>query len=118
MAVTFLNFKKLDSYCLGEDAVKLNKDRATKEKERLEKSERSILEEININNMHQTSAKNIWQIVNKDYDLEAPNKYSKNQIEIQECNARIRQLEDALKNNSEYLLLVERVTEIEPLRVV
>ncbi|MDY5653179.1 MAG: SbcC/MukB-like Walker B domain-containing protein [Erysipelotrichaceae bacterium] len=113
MAVTFLNFKKLDSYCLGEDAVKLNKDRATKEKARLEKSERSILEEININNMHQTSAKNIWQIVNKDYDLEAPNKYSKNQIEIQECNARIRQLEDALKNNSEYLLLVERVTEIE-----
>lgn len=113
MAVTFLNFKKLDSYCLGEDAVQLNKSRAIKEKEILEKSERSILEQIAINNRDKESAKNINHIANKDYDLGAPGRYSEIQIEIQECNVRIKQLENALKHNSEYLLLAERVTELE-----
>lgn len=113
MAVSFLNFKKLDSYCLGEDAVKLNKNRALKEKERLEKNERSILEEINLNDSKKTSVKSISQIANKDYDLEAPKKNAANQIEIYECKARIQKLEDALKHNNEYLLLVERITEIE-----
>lgn len=44
MAVSFLNFNKLDSYCLGEDAVKLNKDRAIKQKRSLENQEKALLE--------------------------------------------------------------------------
>lgn len=113
MAVSFLNFKKLDSYCLGEDAVKLNKVRAIKKKESFEKNERSIMEEINLNGNKKASVKAINQIINKDYDLEAPAKNAANQIEIYECNARIQRLEDALKHNNEYLLLVDRITEIE-----
>lgn len=113
MAVSFLNFKKLDSYCLGEDAVQLNKARAIKEKERFEKDERSVMEEISINNSKKDSAKAINQLINKDYDLEAPAKNAANQIEIYECKARIQKLEDALKNNNEYMLLVERIAEIE-----
>ena len=113
MAVSFLNFKKLDSYCLGEDAVKLNRDKAIREKEQLEKDERSILEQINENERKRVSTKRISQIVSKDYDLEAPKKNAVNQNEINECNVRIQKLEEALKNNNEYLLLVERITEIE-----
>lgn len=113
MAVSFLNFKKVGSYCLGEDAVKLNRDRAIREKEQLEKDERYILEEINENERKRVSTKTISQIVNKDYDLEAPKKNALNQNEINECNVRIQKLEDALKNNNEYLLLVDRISEIE-----
>lgn len=113
MAVSFLNFEKLKSYCLGEDAIQLNKNKAKNEKERLEKNESSILEKINANNSKKISAKSIYQIVNKDYDLEAPKKNAANQIEIYECNARIKKLEDALKQNNEYMLLTERISELE-----
>lgn len=113
MAVSFLDFKKVGSYCLGEDAVKLNRDKAIREKEQLEKDERSILEQIYENKSKRDSIKTISQIVNKDYDLEAPKKNAVNQNEINECNVRIQKLEDALKNNNEYLLLVERISGIE-----
>lgn len=113
MSVSFLNFKKLDSYCLGEDAIKLNKEKAVKGKEVLEKNRSLILEKIRLVTNKKTSAKNIYLLVNKDYDLEAPIKYVKNQNEINECNLRIRELEKALKNNNEYMLLVERISEIE-----
>ncbi len=113
MAVSFLNFKKLDSYCLGEDAVKLNKERAIKQKRLLANQEHALLEEKDINSSKVTSTKAINQFINKEYDLEAPKNHSINQIEIYECNDRIRKLEDALKHNNEYLLLVERITEIE-----
>lgn len=113
MAVSFLNFNRLDSYCLGEDAVQLNKDRAIKQKRSLENKERELLDKKNLNANKVTSTKAINQIINKEYDLEAPKNHSLNQIEIYECNNRIRKLEDALKHNSEYLLLCERISEIE-----
>lgn len=113
MAVTFLNFKKLGSYCLGEDAVKLNKDRAINQKCLLENQERTLLEEKNIISSKATSAKAINQFINKEYDLEAPKNHLLNQIEIYECNDRIRKLEEALKHNNEYLLLSDRISEIE-----
>lgn len=113
MAVTFLNFKKLGSYCLGEDAVQLNKDRAITQKRSLEDQERMLLEEKNINANKITSTKVINQLINKEYDLEAPKNNSLNQIEIYDCNDRIQKLEAALKHNNEYLLLVERISEIE-----
>lgn len=113
MAVTFLNFKKLESYCLGEDAIKLNKDRAINQKCSLENQERTLLEEKNLTFSKATSAKAINQFINKEYDLEAPKNHSLNQIEIYECNSRIQKLEEALKHNNEYLLLIERISEIE-----
>lgn len=113
MAVSFLNFKKLGSYCLGEDAIQLNKAKALKEKQLMEERERSVLEKINGNNHKKESTKIINQMINKEYDLEAPKKNAANQIEIYECNARIRKLEEALKQNNEYLLLAERITAIE-----
>lgn len=113
MAVSFLNFNKLDSYCLGEDAVKLNKDRAIKQKRSLENQEKALLEKQNLNACKVSSTKVINQIINKEYNLEAPKNHSLNQIEIYECNDRIRKLEEALKHNNEYLLLVERITDIE-----
>ena len=113
MTISFLNFKKLDSYCLGEDAVKLNKERAIKEKASFEKFEKTILENVSLNKSKKASIKSINQIINKAYDLDAPAKNAANQIEISECNSRIKKLEEALKHNNEYLLLVERIAEIE-----
>lgn len=112
MAVTFLNFKKLESYCLGEDAVKLNKERAIDQKYLLEKQERTLLEEKNMTSSKITSAEAIYQIINKEYDWEAPKNHSLNQMEIYECNNRIRKLEEALKHNNEYLLLSDRISVI------
>ncbi len=113
MAVTFLNFKKLEFYCLGENAIKLNQDRAIKQKSLLEAQEKKLLEERSIISSKVTSTKAINQFMNKEYDLESPKNYSLNQIEIYECENRIRKLEEALKHNKEYLLLNERISEID-----
>lgn len=116
MAVSFLNFKRLHSYCLGEDALKLNKKRAITEKRVLESREHELMTEKNLNNSKVASIKEMNQLVNKEYDLEAPKNVFFNEIEISECQDRIRKLEDALKHNTEYLLLVERIKEIEKKR--
>ncbi len=108
----FHHLRYLQPPCLGEDAVQLNKDRAIKQKRSLENKERELLDKKNLNANKVTSTKAINQIINKEYDLEAPKNHSLNQIEIYECNDRIRKLEDALKHNSEYLLLAERISEI------
>ena len=113
MAVTFLNFKKLGSYCLGEDAIQLNRDMDIKQKSSLENQEKMLLEEKNKNASKIVSTKTINQFINKEYDLEAPKNYSLNQIELYECNDRIQKLEIALEHNNEYLLLIERISEIE-----
>ncbi len=113
MAVTFLNFKKLGSYCLGEDAIQLNRDMAIKQKSSLENQEKMLLEEKNKNASKIVSTKTINQFINKEYDLEAPKNYSLNQIELYECNDRIQKLEIALEHNNGYLLLIERISEIE-----
>lgn len=113
MAVTFLNFKKLVSYCLGEDAIKLNRDRAIEQKHLLENQERMLLDKKNLNESKVMSTKAINQLITKEYDLEAPKNYSINQIEIYKCNEEIQKLEAALKQNNEYLVLIERISKIE-----
>ena len=113
MSVTFLNFKKLKSYCLGQDAVRLNKERAVKEKKRLEEVEKDLL--IQQNNINQSieATKAMQQLLHKDYDYYAPKAYSEVQVEIYECSDRIEKLEEALKHNNEYLTLVDRITSME-----
>lgn len=113
MAVSFLNFNRLGAYCLGEDAVKLNKEKAEKHKRILENQERTLYEKKENCSRQINSTQSMYQLINKEYDLDAPNKYAINQIEIYECNKRIKKLEDALEQNNEYLLLVERISEIE-----
>lgn len=113
MAVSFLNFKKIESFCLGQDAAKLNKERAAKEKLSLETQESEIIVEKDSIQRKISLSDSIYDAVLKDVDLEAPSKNAKNQIEIKECENRIKKLEDALQNNSEYLLLVERINDIE-----
>ncbi len=113
MSVSYLNFKKIDSYCLGEDAIKLNKDRALKQRKSLEKIEIETIENINAVSSKLASTKLMIEQLNKTYDLDANNKYSKVLFEIEECKLRISKLKEALQNNNEYLLLVERISEIE-----
>lgn len=113
MAISFLNFKSLNSYCLGEDTVELNKEKAIEQKRLLEDEEHNLLKEKSSIDSKLIATKEMYQFLNKEYDLEAPKNNLLNQIEIYECNDRIRKLEDALKHNNEYLLLLERISEIE-----
>ena len=113
MAVTFLNFGKLNSYCLGEDANQLNVTKAKKEREIFKEKEKSYLEGKNSINSKIISTKAIMQIVSKNYDLDSPKKYNDNDLEIAQSKERIKKLDEALKNNREYLLLSERITALE-----
>lgn len=113
MAVSFLNFKKTDSYCLGEDAVQLNKERAIKQKSILEEQKHAFLEEKSILCRKLELTKRMNHLINQEHDLDAPYNHSMNQMEIYECDDKIRKLKEALKNNSEYMLLAERINDIE-----
>lgn len=118
MAVSFLNFNKIGSYCLGEDAVLLNKERALKEKKELEEEEVRIRENIYLQQRRKMAIDNMFQALNKQYDFEAPVKMKEKQEQIEICKASIQKLEDALKNNNEYMALVERRAEIESSLVI
>lgn len=88
MAVSFLNFKKTDSYCLGEDAVQLNKERAIKQKSILEEQKHAFLEEKSILCRKLELTKRMNHLINQEHDLDAPYNHSMNQMEIYECEIR------------------------------
>ncbi|MGM9942150.1 MAG: SbcC/MukB-like Walker B domain-containing protein [Bulleidia sp.] len=113
MSVSFLNFRKLKSYCLGQDAIALNLDRAQKERKELEKQEKELLIIKNDLDLKHRRAETMTALVQKEYDLDIPQKRRENRLEIRECKDRIHQLDEALKNNSEYFLLSERIGMLE-----
>ncbi len=112
MSVSFLNFKKIGSYCLGEDAAKLNLNNAIRKRELLEKESKDIYEKLQSNDNQLYEIKNLNMVINKDYDFSVVDQYLANQKEIHECEKRIHELTEALEKNGEYVLLSERLSEI------
>lgn len=112
MAVTYINTGKLKSYCLGSEAIELNRSSAEKKLRELEKSEAECLKE-----RHELSEKADFLQKRlddfKEYNLNAHGEAAEMTAELNEEKGHYQELLEAQKNNSEFMALSERVAELE-----
>ena len=111
MAVTYINFKKLQSYCLGGEAIELNKARAEKKLRELEKKETEI---ITKESKCQRNSELLQRGLDcfKEYNLNAHNEVAKVTSALNDEKARHEELMKAQKNNAEFMTLSDRVSEL------
>lgn len=111
MAVTYINFKKLRSYCLGGEAIELNRARAEKQLRGLEKREAEIIaKEQVLQNNSDAFQKGLDCF--KEYNLNAHNEAAQVTSNLNEEKARYEELIKAQKNNAEFMALSDRVSEL------
>lgn len=112
MAVTYINTKKIKSYCLGGAAIELNRKRAAKKLDQLEKREKEIL-----SSRHTMQNQDVFLQSSldyfKDYNLEANRECEHLNAELEAEKVRYRELLEAQKNNAEFMALSQRVTDLE-----
>lgn len=111
MAVTYINTRKIKSYCLGSQAIELNKRAAEKKLRELEDREKEILSE-------QRSLKDTAEYLQtalddfKEYHLNAHKEAAKVTGDLNDERGHYRELLEAQKNNAEFMALNERVSEL------
>ena len=112
MAVTFINIKKVKTFCLGQETIEINKRRAQKQVAELEKEEKKCLIEKEVKD---SSIKLIDMYLGyfKEYNYSAYADYDANIKKINETKDNLKRLIEAQKNNMEYLTLSKRVQELE-----
>ncbi len=111
MAVTYINFKKLQSYCLGGEAIELNKVRAEKQLRELEKREKELLvQEREFQRYSDLLQEGLDYF--KEYNLNAHGDVAKVTEALNDEKTRYKELLEAQKNNAEFMALSERVAEL------
>ncbi|MCM1296531.1 MAG: AAA family ATPase [Muribaculaceae bacterium] len=112
MSVTFINMKKLKTYCLGQEAIELNRKAAQNRLKELEREEKEILTEQKQN---QDFVNKMVQMLGRfrDYNFDADQEHGKVQKKWEESGENLNKLLEAQENNSEYLALDARVRELE-----
>lgn len=111
MAVTYINFKKLRSYCLGSEAIELNKERAEKQLRELEKRETEIISKERVLQNNSESLQRGLDCF-KEYNLNAHNEAAKVTAALNDERARYEDLIKAQKDNEEFMALSDRVSEL------
>ena len=112
MAVSYLDFGKLREYCLGLSAVEKTRKIVVSELEEEQNKERVLLEQINNNDTLRNDLSEYLKAF-KDYAYDSAYRFIDLQKEITEISKKIQELQAALKNNREYITLLERVGEAE-----
>lgn len=111
MAVTYVNTKKLKSYCLGGKAVELNRLSAQKKLQQLEEREREVLSrQRQLQQQSEFLQKGLD--VFREFNLDAHREIAQVTVEWNEEKGRYRELLEAQKNNAEFMALNDRVTEL------
>lgn len=111
MAVTFINTKKIKTFCLGQETIELNKNRAMKQVNELENEEKRILLEQE-KNEHQIRLSEKFLECFKPYNYSANQQYRVITKQMNEIKDNLKRLKDAQKNNMEYQMLSIRVQEL------
>lgn len=108
MAVTYINTKKLRSYCLGNEAIELNRRKAEARLKELEAEEAELLKR---QNRLKANADFLQEGLNafREYNLNAHKEALKAAAELNEEKARHQELLEAQKDNAEFITLSERV---------
>lgn len=112
MAVTYINTRKIRSYCLGSQAIELNKRAAEKRLRELEGREREILSEQRI---AQDQSKYLQTGLEcfKEFNLNAHKEWAKVSADLNEERGHYKDLLEAQRNNAEFMALNERVAVLE-----
>lgn len=112
MAVTYINTKRIKNYCLGGQAIELNKRAAEKKLRGLEAREKEILEELKD---LQDRSKDLQDGLEcfKEFHLNAHKEWAKVSADLNDERGRYSKLLEAQKNNAEFMALNERVSVLE-----
>ncbi len=111
MAVTYINIKKIRSYCLGSQAIELNKRTAEKRLQELENRETEIVskqQKLQDRSEYLQAGLDCF----KEYNLDAHKEAKKVGVSLNEERSHYRELLEAQKNNAEFIALNERVSEL------
>lgn len=112
MAITYLNKKRIGTYVLGQDSVKKNLENEKRNYETLKKiHEEKYIEQqtlkVKIDDFNE------YLECFKEYDYDAVKKYEENIKNIEKCREKIAEMEKSLENNSTWIMLNNRVSELE-----
>ena len=111
MAVTYINFKKIRSYCLGAEAIALNKVSAEKCLRGLEKEEAGLLvkqkELQDKSDMLHDAIESF-----REYNLNAHREAELKTTELMEEKRHYKELVEAQKNNAEFMALSQEVSRL------
>ena len=112
MAVTYINTKKLRSYCLGSEAIELNKRKAERRLQELEDREKELLK---FRNDQRDKAEFLQEGLNgfREYDLNAHSEAARITAELEKERARWQELIEAQRDNAEFAALSDRVSILE-----
>lgn len=111
MAVTYVNTKKLKSYCLGGKAIELNRLSAEKKLRQLENQEREVLcRQEKMQQQSEFLQKGLDGF--REFNLNAHREIAQTTADWNEEKGHYRELIEAQKNNAEFLALHDRVTEL------
>ena len=108
MSVTYLDFRKLREYCLGYNAIEKTKKIVEKDLAEQKGNEEKLLSQRNEIKEERDAIANYLESF-KEYDYGSSYKYVDTLSEINKSENRIKELREALENNSEYMTLCERV---------
>lgn len=111
MAVTYINTNKIKSYCLGSEAIELNRISASKKLQELEQKESELLREQDDLQKKSDSFKRGLDYF-KEYNLNAHNELAKVTSNLNEEKGHYRELVEAQKNNEEFMTLSGRVAKL------
>ena len=109
MAVTYINTKKIRSYCLGSQAIELNKRAAERKLHELENKEKEILLE---QRSLQDKSKYLQAGLTcfKEFNLNAHKEWGDVSVDLNNEKRHYEELLEAQKNNAEFMTLNERVS--------
>lgn len=109
MAVTYINTRKIRSYCLGSQAIELNKRAAEERLRQLEVQEKDILlEQKNLQNQSNYLQNGLGYF--KEFHLNAHKEWADVSADLNDEKGHYKDLLEAQKNNAEFMALNEQVT--------
>lgn len=112
MAVTYINTRKNKTFCLGQEAIELNRKHAERQIQELEQQEQALGRE---QQQVQDGIQRITEQLDcfKAYDFDAFAKYDQTAGELNRSAEKLHELTEAQKNNLEYQTLFLQVQELE-----
>ena len=112
MAVTYINMGKIRSYCLGGQAIELNRRVAEKKLHELENKEKEILSE-----QRGLQSKSTYLQAGlacfKKFNLNSHKEWADVSVDLNNEKGHYKELLEAQKNNAEFMALNERVSTLE-----
>lgn len=112
MAVTYINTRKIRSYCLGSQAIELNRRAAEKRLRELEKKEQDILlEQRSLQDKSNNLQAGLAYF--KEYNLNVHKELAEVTVNLNNERGHYKELLEAQKNNVEFMALNERVSILE-----